>query len=74
MESEIKHVVLKKSLIASVFLADDLFHNEDMNYSEFLQSIGLTTASPRSKKQSETYIYQILDEKKWMLGKIKYGI
>jgi len=65
-----QYITLNIGSIGNAFFAEDVPEKEDITYSEFLTSIGITT----SCVTQSLAVYRIIDEKKWLFAKLKYGI
>jgi len=68
MDSD-QYTTIRHNLIHRAFFGEKI---DDLP--AFLTSIGLRFADLNPKMSKEAYTYQIIDEKKWLFAKIKYGL
>jgi len=66
-------ITLRLKSVADAFFLVDSKEKEEMTFSEFLSSVGLKPAESNFKMSKEERIYQIVDEKKWVVAILKYG-
>jgi len=69
-----QYTIIRRGVIANAFFLTETEDKDDMTYSVFLKSIGLAYLDPKPKMSREMSIYHIVDEKKWLFAKLKYGI
>lgn len=71
---ESKFVSLINGTLLNPFLLEESKEKEDMTLSDFVRYIGLRGIAKKTIEGKVHLVYEIVDSKKWLLSKIKYGI
>jgi hypothetical protein len=69
MSCEIVHIGAEDFYNALVkFMGDEIIGNDSVD--EFDETLGLEIIG----EDTDSYMYKVIDSKKWMLGKLKWGL